>query len=173
MRALGGLTLRGLLVGLAWGAFVGGVIVGFLGGLWCSTFENCTSEAGFGSFFPFGLIGGVIGAAFGLGIGLLTGLLAAIQLLVNEDWLRSRPFATVVALEVAVPCAIFLPETLFGVADENGGGLLFPAPWDAVFQILIFKVVPTLLAGFFTWRYLAKLRVNSQKAPLEPAEVGP
>jgi len=160
------LIVKGLVVGLAWGAFVGGVIVGFFGGLFCTFFDHCTWDAGPLMLLINGIIGGVIGAAFGTAVGIFVGLGVAIQLLLHEKWLRSRHFATVVALEVAVGCAIFLPESLFGVGDESGGGLMFSAPWDAVFQLLIFKIIPTLLAAYFTWQYLTDTKETLRRASL-------
>ena len=161
LRVMGGLALRGLAVGAGWGAFVAGVVQGFLGGIWCIPFDGCSLDAPIVGLLFFGLIGAVIGAAYGLGIGILTSVVAGIQLFVDEGWLRSRNFAVLVALEVAVPCAIFLPETLWGVADENGGGLMFAAPWDAIYQLFIFKIIPTLLAGYFTWAYLTRASITA------------
>lgn len=165
LRVMGGLALKGLAVGAAWGAFVAGIVQGFLWGIWCVIFDSCSLGAPLVLPFYFALFGAVIGAAYGSGIGILAGGVAAIQLFVDEKWLCSRNFAVLMAFEVAVPCAIFLPETLWGVADENGGGLMFSAPWDAVYQLFIFKITPTVLAGYFTWSYLRRAHITATEIP--------
>lgn len=153
LTVLGGLIGRGLAVGAAWGFFVAGVILGFFVGAWCALFENCDGMAPLQLLLVAGVLGALIGAAGGLLVGSIAAVVISVELAINESWLHWHHFPLLAALQVAIPCALFLPPTW-------GGGLAFSAPWDALFQIMVFKLIPAALAGYFTWRYLKGLQLK-------------
>lgn len=171
LTVLGGLIVRGLAVGAAWGFFVAGVLLGLFGGALCALFGSCTPMAPLGLLLASGFWGAILGGAGGLLVGSIAAVVISMELVIDESWLRSRHFPALAGLQVAIPCALFLPPIWFHHTSDGGGGLAFSAPWDALFQIMIFKVIPACLAGYFTWRYLKQKQAELERGAARSGSV--